>query len=97
MVVSDRGEQWSPNTPPPATAANTATTMGFSSPPDMLKARGRAMGMQMAKVPQEEPVAKAITAATRKITAGSRWGVKKPSVTEMMKLAVPMDLDSTGT
>ena len=68
MVVSDRGEQWSPNTPPPATAANTATTSWVTSPPLMLKARGRAMGIQIAKVPQEEPVAKAITSRTRKTT-----------------------------
>ena len=33
IVVSDNGEQWSPNTPPPATALKQANTNVVTSPP----------------------------------------------------------------
>ncbi len=38
------------------------------------------MGIQMAKVPQEDPVAKAMIAEIRKIIAGSSAGVRKSSL-----------------
>ena len=42
------------------------------------------MGMQMAKVPQEEPVAKAIMEAMIKMIAGSSAGDKNPSLMEII-------------
>ena len=69
MVVSEIGEQWSPQTAPAIHAemeivinvwlvlANTATTMGIRIP----------------KVPQEVPVAKARPQPTKKMNAGSRF------------------------
>ena len=60
--MSDNGEQWSPNTPPPATAPKHAYTNVPSSPPVKVNASGSAIGIQIAKVPQEDPVANAIIA-----------------------------------
>lgn len=70
--VSDSGEQWSPKTPPPATAAIVATTRMETSPPEKVKASGAASGMTMAKVPHEVPVAKEMTAQVIKIRNGSK-------------------------
>ena len=66
MVVSEIGEQWSPHTAPARQAdtpiiiswlvgGNTAVTIGINIP----------------KVPQDVPVAKARPQATRKMIAGS--------------------------
>ena len=66
MVVSEIGELWSPNSPPESTApmhtyrgALTATVAGMTK------------GNIIAKVPQEEPIAKLIIAASRKTTAAN--------------------------
>ena len=79
-VVSDNGEQWSPNTPPPATAPKHAYTSVPSSPPVKVNASGSAIGIQIAKVPQEDPVANAMIAEMIKIIAGSMAGVRKLSL-----------------
>lgn len=84
IVVSDSGEQWSPNTPPPATAAKQATTSVVIVSLVYAKASGSAIGMQIAKVPHEDPVAKAMTAATTKMIAGSTAGDKKLSQFSMI-------------
>ena len=92
IVVSLTGEQWSPKTPPPATAAKHIATSVVTSLPDALNAKGNAIGIQIAKVPQELPVANAMIAETTKITAGSNAGVRKDSVILIIKLAVPISL-----
>ena len=66
MVVSDIGEQWSPNKPPDNTAP-MLTNSGAS----MANAVGMTNGNIMAKVPQDEPVAKEITADNKNATNGS--------------------------
>lgn len=71
IVVSDIGEQWSPKTPPPKTAA--MINPGWR--PIMLII-GTAMGIMMAKVPHEVPVEKAIKQETRKTTAGIIPGLR---------------------
>lgn len=71
MVVSEIGEQWSPNTPPPRTAAMIKP--GWRP---MILIMGTAMGIMMAKVPQEVPVEKAMRHETRKTTAGMNPGLR---------------------
>lgn len=90
IVVSESGEQWSPNTPPPATAAKQATTRVVSCPSVYANAKGSAIGIQIAKVPHDEPVANAITHATRKMIAGRTAGDRKPLQEETIKFAVPI-------
>ena len=51
----------------------------------------------MANVPHEDPVAKAITHATRKMIAGRIEGLRKPSQDLMIKLAVPIVLERAFT
>lgn len=70
----------SPNTPPPATAPKHAYTSVPSSPPVKVNASGSAIGIQIAKVPQEDPVANAMIAEMMKIIAGSIAGVRKLSL-----------------
>ena len=79
-VVSERGEQWSPNTPPPATAAKQAYTNVDNVFPVNANASGSAIGIQIAKVPQEDQVANAIIADITKIIAGRSAGVRKSSL-----------------
>ncbi len=71
MVVSEIGEQWSPKTPPPRTAAMIKP--GWRP---MILIMGTAMGIMMAKVPQEVPVEKAMKQETRKTTAGMTPGLR---------------------
>ena len=78
IVVSEIGEQWSPQTAPAMQAemeiiiscglesANTATTIGISMP----------------KVPQEVPVENARKQPTRKIIAGRKF-IREPAVCYM--------------
>ena len=54
-VVSEIGEQWSPKTPPPSTAAIIRYILA-----SMLKPSGMAIDIMIAKVPQEVPVEKAM-------------------------------------
>lgn len=72
MVVSEMGEQWSPNTPPPKTAA--IIRPGWRP---MMRIMGTAMGIMMAKVPQEVPVEKAIKQEMRNTTAGMMPGLSE--------------------
>ena len=64
-VVSDIGEQWSPNTPPPKIAAST--NAGGKS---KLTTNGMPIGIKMAKVPQLVPVVKDISAPAKNSIAG---------------------------
>ena len=66
MVVSEIGEQWSPQTAPARQAEMPIMSRGSPT----LKI-GRTMGMRMLKVPQLVPVAKASRQATTKMMAGS--------------------------
>ena len=66
MVVSEMGEQWSPQTAP-ARQAEMPMMSSLLSPGKTAVT----MGIRMPKVPQLVPVAKASTQATRKMTAGS--------------------------
>ena len=50
------------------------------APPVKVNASGSAIGIQIAKVPQEDPVANAIIAEMMKIIAGSIAGVRKLSL-----------------
>ena len=66
IVVSEMGEQWSPQTAPARQAE-----MPIIRSSGLFAKTGRTMGIRMPKVPQLVPVEKARPRATRKITAGS--------------------------
>ena len=66
MVVSEMGEQWSPQTAPARHAEMPIISRGSPT----LK-MGRTMGIRIPKVPQLVPVAKASRHATMKMIAGS--------------------------
>ena len=67
MVVSEMGEQWSPQTAPDRQAAMETTSISPSG-----KA-WQTMGTRIEKVPQDVPVAKARKTATTKMMMGSRY------------------------
>ena len=67
MVVSEMGEQWSPQTAPDRQAAMETTSISPSGN------AWQTMGTRMEKVPHEVPVAKARKTATRKMMMGSRY------------------------
>ena len=67
MVVSEMGEQWSPQTEP-ARQADIPIIPRVLPTGKMLTT----MGIRIPKVPQEVPVAKEIPQATRKIIAGRK-------------------------
>jgi len=75
-VVSEIGEQWSPKTPPPRTAAITKYKLASSE-----KVKGTAMEIIMANVPQEVPVAKAIKLLIMNNNAGATSGISQAEVT----------------
>ena len=68
MVVSEIGEQWSPQTAP-AMQAEMATVINAGW---VVWNASTTIGIRIPKVPQEVPVAKARKHPTRKIIAGSR-------------------------
>ena len=78
MVVSDGGAVVPEHAAASHRGKHRHHQLGHLTAAHALKARGRAMGIQIAKVPQEEPVAKAITAATMKMTRGQQMGVSSP-------------------
>ena len=84
MVVSEMGEQWSPNRLPLRTAAMTS---GKSRP--KLYAMLMPMGSRMAIVPQELPMAKEITAPMTNSRPGTSAGLRVPVVDSTMKVEVP--------
>ena len=65
MVVSEIGEQWSPNTPPDKHAP-IINSIGIPN----CAATGSAIGIVMAHTPQELPVENPTNAPTMKITIG---------------------------
>ena len=65
MVVSEIGEQWSPQTAPARQAEIPTTNRGLSAANIAV-----IIGIRIPNVPQEVPVANARTHATRKIIAG---------------------------
>ena len=67
MVVSEIGEIWSPQTAPAKMDATEMVKIGVISIPPNTET---AIGIRMANVPQEVPVAKASPKATRKKIAG---------------------------
>ena len=67
MVVSEMGEQWSPQTAPARHA--DIPMISNSEPAGKIAVT---MGIRIPNVPQDVPVAKASTQATRKITAGKK-------------------------
>ena len=67
IVVSEIGEQWSPNTAP----ANTAASAGNSNSMSVTTAICAAIGNRSPNVPQEVPVANAVKPATKKIIIGN--------------------------
>ena len=73
MVVSESGEQWSPITEP----VNTADMPKGKGTPKA-KAKGTAIGIAIAIVPQEVPVAKEIRLQIINITIGSKTGEITP-------------------
>ena len=92
IVVSDIGEQWSPNVPPPSTAPIVQNTNVVSSPPVIVNAKGITIGTMIANVPHEDPVKKEIRAHVMNVIVTSKAGVMKDSVKLMMKSAVPRPL-----
>ena len=89
IVVSDIGEQWSPNVPPPRMEPTVISTNVSISPPVMENAKGIAIGVMIANVPHEEPVKKEINAHVKNVTVTSKAGVMKDSVMLMMNAGVP--------
>ena len=67
MVVSEMGEQWSPQTAPAMQALTHTTPSGSVS-----GNTPRVMGISMPKVPQEVPVAKDRPTAIRNTMAGRK-------------------------
>ena len=65
IVVSEIGETWSPKTDPAKTEAIVIVQSSL-----LIGKRGKAIGMNIAKVPQEVPVEKDNTAASTKIITG---------------------------
>ena len=84
IVVSDIGEQWSPNTPPPMVAATTRNRFAPCN-----STMGIAMEIMMAKVPHDVPVEKAIKEERIKITAGNKAGESHSSVIPATYSPVP--------
>ena len=76
IVESEIGELWSPNRPPPSTAATASP--GCRS---MIAVIGITIGIIMAHVPNEVPVANAVMPDTTNNTAGTRAGCNPASVT----------------
>ncbi len=81
IVVSEIGEQWSPNTDPDKTEANVAKNMGDSTVAsgDIFKrciAIGTTTGTNIDMVAQDEPVEKLMAAAVTKVMKGSMAGDK---------------------
>ncbi len=70
IVVSDIGEQWSPNTAPVNTAPIVAYKMVPVSPPLSVKASGTAIGINIAVVPHDVPVENAIIQPSINTTSG---------------------------
>ena len=68
MVVSEIGEIWSPQTAPAKMDATEMDKIGVIPIPPNTET---AIGIRMANVPQEVPVAKASPKATRKKIAGN--------------------------
>ena len=68
MVVSDMGEQWSPQTAPAMQADMERIIMLVSTSWKM----ATTIGIKIPKVPQEVPVAKARPMAIRKINTGRK-------------------------
>ena len=75
IVVSDIGEQWSPNTPPPSTAATTSGAETGSPRVAKSATSGIASGIMMAKVPQLVPVENAISPDTKNTSGAIHCGV----------------------
>ena len=92
IVVSDIGEQWSPNVPPPRIAPTVQSNTVSISPPVIVNAKGIAIGVMIANVPHEEPVKKEIIAHVMNVIVTNKAGVMKDSVKLMMKSAVPRPL-----
>ena len=84
IVVSEIGEQWSPKTPPPRTAARYKG----SAPPTLLT-NGTAIGIIIANVPHEVPVEKEIAAETKKSSAGMNIGFSQRPTTPATYTPVP--------
>ena len=74
-VVSEMGEQWSPNRQPDSTAP---IVMGMDTPKPT--AILMPIGSRIAMAPHEVPVAKEIMTPTRNSRAGTTCGVISPSV-----------------
>ena len=68
MVVSEMGEQWSPQTAPARQA--DIPIVPSALPTGKI---ARTIGIRIPKVPQEVPVAKEIPQATRNIIAGKKF------------------------
>ena len=74
MVVSEIGEQWSPNTEP----ARTALSIGNIRAMSVAAAISPAIGNMIPKVPQDVPVEKAIKPDSRNRITGSQCGLMLP-------------------
>ncbi len=76
MVVSEIGEQWSPNTAPASTEATTLWNIErfalYSKPKfkETVHANGSMRGYRIAIVPHEDPVENATIAASRNVMEG---------------------------
>ena len=69
IVVSEIGEQWSPQTAPAIQAETQIIANGL---PLVIGKTSSVMGIKIPKVPQEVPVAKAKSAAMAKMIAGRK-------------------------
>ena len=94
IVVSEIGEQWSPNTAPVRTAPMEAIMRGVtvSVALDTAAAIGITMGMSIVLVPHEVPVAKAITMAIAKTKEGRIFPDNIPFVISTSHWASPISV-----
>lgn len=86
-VVSEIGEDWSPNVAPPHMAD---AVKGILSPKPM--AVGMAIGATIAMVPMELPVAKEITPPIKNTIIGNNPGVMELVNRELTYSAVPISV-----
>ena len=84
IVVSEIGEEWSPNIPPEMTAA---MTKGICR--SIVAPKAKAIGIMIEKVPQLVPVENAVMLATKKLRSGISTGEMLPVNKYAQNLAVP--------
>lgn len=90
-VVSEMGDAWSPKQAPERMDAVHARVTADMALPVTAMAMLTTTGTKMPMAEKDDPVAKAVTAATRKATVGSQWAAKFPLTIVSKYAPVPVD------